>query len=398
MDLIKITDSDENLEMRSYSECFNDSPQDLKEHRGLVYEKATQNVIARSFGYTDLYSLEKQEEKDKIAELFTNLENWDFFYSFEATLLRVFYYKSKWYIITHKKLDAFKSRWSCRDTFGDLFALALSKIFEQKVEFVIPWFCGKLDNTKTYFFLLKTNNENRIVCQYDYKSDKLIFLGTMESGSGENIENKKNAFTMELPEIAIFSAFSRPQKVEIESTEDLLQKTEALNHFEYQGILAMNKETFKQVRVFNTQYKNFYDLRGNNPNLRFRYLELRNDPDKLKLLYFLYPKSADIFDQYEDTLYKISRMIYHFYVNRYIKNQFITLPKEEFIIMKKCHDWYLTDRKNNRIFSKKVMEFMLEEQPLNLYKMIRRFHLNQNLAFHQNMNFKQSFMEQKIMT
>ena len=232
MDLIKITDSDENLEMRSYSECFNDSPQDLKEHRGLVYEKATQNVIARSFGYTDLYSLEKQEEKDKIAELFTNLENWDFFYSFEATLLRVFFYKSKWYIITHKKLDAFKSRWSCRDTFGDLFALALSKIFEQKVEFVIPWFCGKLDTTRTYFFLLKSNNENRIVCQYDYKSDKLIFLGTMGSGSGENIENKKNAFTMELPEIAIFSAFSRPQKVEIESTEDLLQKTEALNHFE----------------------------------------------------------------------------------------------------------------------------------------------------------------------
>ena len=136
-------------------------------------------------------------------------------------------------------------------------------------------------------------------------------------------------------------------------------------------------------------------MRGNNPNLRFRFLELRNDPEKLKLLYFLYPKSADIFDQYDDTLHKISRMIYHFYVNRYIKNQFITLPREEFLIMKKCHDWYLTDRQNNRIFSKKVMEFMMDEPPLNLYKMIRRFNLNQNLAFHQNMNSKRNFIERQ---
>jgi hypothetical protein len=106
------------------------------------------------------------------------------------------------------------------------------------------------------------------------------------------------------------------------------------------------------------------------------------------MLYLLYPKSAEVFDQLEDTIRKISRMIYHFYVNRYIKNQFITLPKEEFQLMKKCHNWYLEDRKNNRIFSQKVLEIMAGEEPLHLYKMIRRFTLNQNMAMHQTMNAK----------
>lgn len=383
MDSIKITDSDDILEMYNYEECENDSPKDLKNKRGIIMDKVSKKIVASSFGYTDLFNC---KDLDKIKETLNDIKDWNFFYSVEATLLRIFNYNEKWYLVTHKKLDAFKSRWSCRDTFGDLFSQALAKKFNKEVNEIMDWFYSLLDKEKVYNFLLKTNFENRIVCQYNNKQEKILFLGTFKQGDviqlnfEDNVENE-------------LGEFAKPTYINIDSIDNLIQKVEELNCFEYQGIIAINKNDFKQIKIFNSEYDKFYKLRANNPNLRFRYLELRNDSEKLKLLYFLYPKFADLFDQYEDTIYKISRMIYHFYVNRYIKNQFITLPKEEFLVMKRCHDWYLTDRKNNRIFSKKVLEFLSEEQPLNIYKMIKRYNLNQNLALSQRINNKKTFID-----
>ena len=372
--------------MLNYVDCDNDSPDTIKSQRGIVIDKVDKTQIVGSFGYTNQYIV---NEKEKIETVLGSIENWNFFYSIEATLIRIANINDKWYIMTHKKLDAFKSRWSCKDTFGDLFETLLARMMDKpKSEKVLESLYSVLDINKVYCFLLKSNFENRIVCQYNYKNDKIVYLGCFEKGTIVNLDPS-------IPPMKEFELFAKPEQVLITSLEDLFQKVEAINCFEYQGIIACNKESSTQVRIFNQDYWKFYELRGNNPNLRFRFLELRNDPEKLKLLYYLYPKSADIFDQYEDTLHKISRMIYHFYVNRYIKNQFITLPKEEFLIMKKCHDWYLLDRQNNRIFSKKVMEFMMEDPPLNLYKMIRRFNLNQNLAFHQSINSKRLFLEKE---
>jgi len=386
MENIKTTDADEKLEMLNYVDCDNDSPDSIKSQRGIVIDKVDKTQIVGSFGYTNQYIVNEKEEIETVLGL---IENWNFFYSIEATLIRIANINEKWYIMTHKKLDAFKSRWSCKDTFGDLFESLLARMMDKpKSEKVLDSLYSVLDKNKVYCFLLKSNFENRIVCQYNYKNDKIVYLGCFEKGTIVNLDTS-------IPSMKEFELFAKPEQVLITSVEDLFQKVEAINCFEYQGIIACNKESLTQVRIFNQDYWKFYELRGNNPNLRFRFLELRNDPEKLKLLYYLYPKSADIFDQYEDTLHKISRMIYHFYVNRYIKNQFITLPKEEFLIMKKCHDWYLLDRQNNRIFSKKVMEFMMEDPPLNLYKMIRRFNLNQNLAFHQSINSKRLFLEKE---
>jgi hypothetical protein len=387
MENIKTTDADEKLEMLNYVDCDNDSPDSIKSQRGIVIDKVDKTQIVGSFGYTNQYIV---NEKEEIEAVLGSIENWNFFYSIEATLIRIAHINEKWYIMTHKKLDAFKSRWSCKDTFGDLFESLLARMMDKpKSEKVLDSLLySVLDKNKVYCFLLKSNFENRIVCQYNYKNDKIVYLGCFEKGTIVNLDTS-------IPSMKEFELFAKPEQVLITSVEDLFQKVESINCFEYQGIIACNKESLTQVRIFNQDYWKFYELRGNNPNLRFRFLELRNDPEKLKLLYYLYPKSADIFDQYEDTLHKISRMIYHFYVNRYIKNQFITLPKEEFLIMKKCHDWYLLDRQNNRIFSKKVMEFMMEDPPLNLYKMIRRFNLNQNLAFHQSINSKRLFLEKE---
>jgi hypothetical protein len=45
--------------------------------------------------------------------------------------------------------------------------------------------------------------------------------------------------------------------------------------------------------------------------------------------------------------------------------------------MKKCHDWYLLNRVENKINVSKVLEILNNEETLALYKMIRRFQINQ---------------------
>ena len=60
------------------------------------------------------------------------------------------------------------------------------------------------------------------------------------------------------------------------------------------------------------------------------------------------------------------------YVKRFIKRQFVTLPKEEYTIMRACHAWHLEDRSKNRMNLRKVIEKMNEQPPTILNKMIRR--------------------------
>ena len=95
---------------------------------------------------------------------------------------------------------------------------------------------------------------------------------------------------------------------------------------------------------------------GNEPSIKFRYLQLRLHKENTDDLFRLYPKFADTFEEYENVIYKICENIYESYVNRYIHKQYVTLPKEEYTISKECHKWHMEDRVKNRISMRKVQE------------------------------------------
>jgi hypothetical protein len=359
----KATDADERLEVLNFSECDNDSPEELKSLRGVIRRKSDGETVCVSFGYTDSYTA---NEKDKIVKRLGDTDGWDFFISIESSLLRVFFEEDRWYLCTHKKLDAFRSRWSCRQTFGELFAEGLSHVMGLEEMY------GVLDPSRVYCFLLRSNQENRIANHPCPRESSVVYMGSFLRGA--TIEG----FDPVPPEC--LAPLARPTPVEgITDADTLIARVLDTNPEAYQGIIAVHKETKKQVKVFHPEYYRSFQLRGNNPNLRFRFLELRRFPDKIDALYALYPRYAVVFDQYEDILQNVARLIYCFYVRRYIRNQFVTLPREEFLVMKKCHEWFLLDRKNNKVFSKKVFEVLIEEPAIHLYRIIKRFLVNQSL-------------------
>lgn len=368
MENVKCMDADDNLEIWSFSECDNDSSPEIKSQRGIVKNKDGE-VIVSSFGYTDEFNT---DEKEAIETKLGDHSDWVFHLSLEATLLRMFCFQGQWYLSTHKKLNAFKSRWSCKQTFGELFIDGIDEIFQRKSTF--EFLQTRLPEDKVYFFLVRSNSQNRIVCHTNHikKNEQVLFLGFSTSTEEPFWFYEKGACPIDC-----LNQFESPEVVRenFASVDDMLAYVQNMDPFLYQGLIGFKKNGRDTIKIMNTEYQKYYRVRGNNPNLRFRYLEVRRNPEQLQMLYVLYPKYTILFDEYESTLFEVARMIHFFYVNRYIKNQYVTLPKEEYILLKKCHQWYLQDRKNNRIFTQKVLEFLGEEPALNLYKMIRRFHL-----------------------
>jgi hypothetical protein len=101
------------------------------------------------------------------------------------------------------------------------------------------------------------------------------------------------------------------------------------------------------------------------------------------MLYHLYPNWEDRFEDIENTLWEIGRSIYTAYVQRFIKKRFVTVPTEEFMVIRECHKWHEDDRAVNRISINKVIDTMNRQTPTSLNRMIRRVR-NEKTAQTQN--------------
>ena len=119
---------------------------------------------------------------------------------------------------------------------------------------------------------------------------------------------------------------------------------------------------------------------------------------KLNKLYFLYPKYGDSFDEYEDLLYDAAKKINFYYIRRFIKKKYITVPKDEYNIMKLCHEWHKENRVENRISLRKVIEILNAQQSSSsLNRIIRRAKNSQKQYINYNQE-KQRFLRPRTHT
>lgn len=355
------TDKDTDLKILNYMGQEKDK---YSKFRGIIVDKESK-MICPSFGHLE------EKKIDDIKDL-ENLENWRFFPSYEGTLVRLYYHNESWRLSTHKKLSAFKSRWASRYSFGDIFLKNIKYIYNINLsdDNIFKWFTNQLDKETIYFFLLRSNNQNRIICNVELNKKERCLLMAIYKNSNFILNTENFIF-----EIDILNEFLKMKEIR---TDNLEKKLESINPFEYQGIVGFYNKEIKVIKILSKKYKEWMEIRGNNPNLRFRYLELRTEPEKLEKLYYLYPMYSQMFDDLDEILNKISRDIYQKYIYRYIKKQYITVPNEEYNIMKKCHRWYLEDKENNKIFSKRVLYFIDNLSTILKIKLINNYYKSQN--------------------
>ena len=82
-----------------------------------------------------------------------------------------------------------------------------------------------------------------------------------------------------------------------------------------------------------------------------------------------------VFQEYYNIIFEICQNIYRSYVDRYIKKRYVVIPKEEFFVMKQCHQWYLSNPEVNRISLERVVTIMNTQTPIHINRLIKNFKL-----------------------
>lgn len=348
-------DAKNNLELFCYKKCSNEDDDALKSCRGVVFHD--NKLVLSSLPYTHEYT---SEELQRGVFVF---REYSYYPSYEGTLLRLFFFNNRWYLSTHKKLDAFHSKWGSKYSFGDMFISALTYQHDNNKEFrdklpegddILDRFYWSLDVKKQYLFLIMFDNYNRIVCMAPEKPT-VYHVASIEDG-----QIKLDDKSLNLP---------KPERLQFESLDELYSYVDSIDITQYQGVIAFGQDN-TQVKILNSEYARLYKLRGNQPSIKFRYLQVRNtlEEDEFRRLYSNHQPE---FDKYERILRQVAIEIFESYQQRYIYKENVYRPPNEFYVMKKCHEWHVSDRQNNKIYLEKVIEILNEQNPSSLNKMIR---------------------------
>jgi len=341
-DSVEKTDDDTELSIYSYTSCTNESPDDLKAYRGLVFDGNI--LIASSLGYTPEYN-----ETD-LPEF--NVNDYSFFSAEEGTLLRVFFHK-KWYLSTHRKLDAFQSRWGSNESFGDIFLKCIDRSFDELT--------STLNQFNVYFFLVRNTKETRIVSNPP-ENYKVYHVGTLVNNEVFNMN--------------IDIGIPRQQEMSFENVHDIVSYVTDSNPLETQGLIAFSKDgTGKQFKIVNSKYQSYARIRANEPDLTFRFLDLWRDQTSplYKQFLELYPQFSGKSDMVLNASFKIAKYLHNMYFKKFVKKEKVVLPKEEWSILHNVHTWFWAERTTRKVtFDVMYKMCMNDENIRSFYKIMKR--------------------------
>lgn len=405
------TDKEPVLELFCYTKC---SPKDdvtTKMARGVVL--SGDKVVSRCFDFVPEYTPQEMRESpsQKLKGICTDTSNYIFQESHEGAMLRLFNHNGEWFLTTHRKLNAFQSKWSSKTSFGEMFVQAIyrraCKVDEfcnllglhrldtslvipanettntskfdlidfdkNNAEVVLDAYCKLLNPNFSYNFLLEFEKENRIVCSHD--SPRVLFIGKFFG----------DAFSMDGEETGL----DIPVRRSFADIQDMLEFVDKLsnNPFKIQGLMAYKLDPCDEVegdkgfdwnfwyrrpsltKIVNEDYQKMNRLRGGEASVKFRYLQVRMSRRSTQGLKELYPEFIEEFDKYEQYLCEVAESLYQGYQNRYIKKNFHRFSRDEFSIIRKCHQQYEMTRK--KITLKDVVNILNTQNAVVLNRFIR---------------------------
>lgn len=372
-DLVTCFDVDQNVSLYHYHRCNATDSDTLKTCRGVVFDRSGNNVL-QTYPYTPELSTKNVDEiKQKLTD--SSLSNYRILTSFEGTVIRVFHFNNTWYVATHKKLNAFKSRWGSKETFGEIFDKALENLynttddFKSTIDSVIgdyvegyslEKFFQTLNPTHKYLFLIRNTSSNRIVSLPPNPEFVVYHVGTI---------HENNTFVLD----DILIPHPDPVTSEIKTVDELITFVHASDPLSIQGVVLIGSTLNDVIKIVSEQYIELASVRGNEPSVKYRYLQLRLDPKMSSLFVNLYSDRVNDFKMYEGIITTIATDIYNAYVNRFIRKQFTVVPKEQHTVLQKCHKLYLENRDTNKISFERVWQVLNAEPPSALNHMIRQY-------------------------
>jgi hypothetical protein len=350
-------DPDNGLKLYCYTRTTTDDDRSLYPYRGIVFEE--DNEEAYMIGVP--YCIEFHDEEDYSSTV-KDCKNYDIYDSHEGTIIRVFFYKNKWYTSTHRKLDAFNSKWaSPRTSFGKSFAHHMRSIIpndeiDDDKEYLTNVYESYFDHDHQYIFLLKSSEEERIVCDA-VEDNAILHIGTIVDGTLDF-----NATFINLP---------KPRKhVDIETLGQLDSALFCIHSNELQGLLLINKQTGEHIKIYTKNYLDMSNLRNNVPSVRFRYIQLLTehknmDMKKMRKLY----SNVD-FKKIHHDLKQACIYVFNRYIDRHIQKKSFKVDPTCHYVLCKAREAYLIDR---RPITPYKIETIITQNPTLTNKMIKYY-------------------------
>jgi hypothetical protein len=280
----------------------------------------------------------------------------------EGTIIRLVYLDSEWMITTHRKINAYKSKWGNEKSFGDLFEQAILKTTKKK----LPIFLQSLNTDYQYTFLLSTTKKTRLVCNCNLDiPDIYLYVITSECGTKYIEPNDQHA------------AIGVPQQPQLDiPVQSIIGYVKSVNPFECQGVMCLNTKNLQSIKFVNATYADYFNIRSPHiPSLPFAYLHTVNDLNKaFKFKQLCYPDELEILNSYDQKLVNISSSLKDLYIQRYFNgdHSMRTDPVKHNILKKiREHHIFLS----HVVLDKLVYSTLINSDPVTLNKLIKQMNI-----------------------
>jgi len=330
-----------------------------------------------------------------------------FFEAHEGTLLRVFNIDGKWYTSTNRRLDAFNSKWAAKTTtFGIHFADAVrenirslndGEIFEEEEatlaekkktasDYLSKIYEDNLDKTKKYMFLLEPCGEERIVCLTN--SPRFFNIGVFDKDNNLSLEEDVSMDGFVVP---------KPKELVFENVDEMLCALDNIDIYNIQGFVAIQSAEGlddKHFKILNNRYKYFFDVRGNTPSIRFRFIELEYQNTIVNLQHGTNQQTTvqteqmlrDFCDMYKFDpqpllnyiWVKVVDDLFHKYQNRYIKKHPAdpTITTKQDMILKDIHSHFsesVREGRRRQTDKRRIADILATQKPPVLNQLIAEY-------------------------
>ncbi|AKU37451.1 Immediate-early protein ICP-46 homolog [Scale drop disease virus] len=200
-----------------------------------------------------------------------------FYSAYEGTMLHAVYTGDNWILGTNKKLSCQKSKWASKTTtFAQSFENALSKIYPSSQYTTEQFMNDRLDQTKSYIFLVRAIEEERLVMPVDIEHPGAVLLATCTEPGVFNY--------MDLSTIPEFPRHVVYTKDDV--GDNVCQFIESQPYIS--GVIGIMPDG-DVIRVSTPTYLEKLKVRGVLPSLELRALHLMNHARELDLLLNMFP-------------------------------------------------------------------------------------------------------------
>lgn len=283
---------------------------------GAIFEKETNRIVCNSY---DKFLKLDTELNPHFKSDFGNLvlEN-----SVEGTLIRVFYYGGEFRVATKKCIDANKSRWGSRRSFGELFKEAVQNTHFRNFQF---------ENNKVYFFNLR-HPDNGVV----FKNNK-IGLDLLE------------VFRIEDNRIYLDSSeFKCDYKVNnIDTYVEMMEymNSRTIENMRFQGLIVYHKNApYIKQRIQFPLYTKSRQVFGNESSLFVKFLGMRENKEKMAEYIKYFPGSKVELINYETEFLAFIDNIHKLYLDVKVFKKEVSIKRNFRRIIYNIHGLYLKDK------------------------------------------------------